>query len=390
MSKGLVCYSCGRTSTYPDRRCACGEPLWFERQSLTDWPPSKTDPSLWRFGDVLPTVAPPGFPGTVGGRPLFQAESVRAGDCDLWLKDETGHPTGSFKDRGSAVGVGWALQNDIARVATVSHGNMARSMAATAAATGRDCVVLVPADIPADRLSHISVFGPTIIRAEGAYGDLYERSFDLEQSMDGLFINSDDPLRVAGQKTVAYEIVDQITPEAIVLPVSSGGNASAVWKGLRELEWMGHLDDSPRLHLVQAEACSPIADAYGSEATAVGPVQPSETIAYSIANPDPPSGTRALEAARQTGGSVIAVSDQAIRAAQDRLARQAGVRVEPASATTLAGAVSLVESGEITADETVVLVLTGTGFTGQIDDEGQPPTVALDALPQRLPEILNS
>jgi threonine synthase len=311
-------------------------------------------------------------------------------DCDLWFKDETGLPTGTFKDRGSAVGVGWAIQHDLSRLATVSHGNMARSMAAMAAAADRECVVLVPADIPVERLSPISVYGSTVIQVDGAYGDLYERSIELEESIDGLFVNSDDPLRVAGQKTVAYEIIDQFRPDAIVLPVSSGGNASAVWKGLRELKRMGHLDDLPRMYLVQAEACSPIADAYCSNAAAVSPSDSGETVAYSIANRDPPSGNRALEAARETGGAVIAVTDSAILDAQDRLARDGGVRVEPAGATPLAGVESLAESGAITPEETVVLVLTGTGLTEQTTTASEVPTVALDALPQRLPELVTT
>lgn len=355
-----------------------------------EWPASSSNSSIWRFDTVLPTTAPTGVPEVVMGRAMFQAASVSPVNCDLWFKDETGLPTGSFKDRGSAVGVGWAIQHDVSRVATVSHGNMARSMAAMAAATDRDCVVLVPADIPVERLSPISVYGPTVIRVEGAYGDLYERSVELEESIDGLFVNSDDPLRVAGQKTVAYEIIDQITPDAIVLPVSSGGNASAVWKGLRELKRMGHLDDFPRLYLIQAEACSPIADAYQSGATGVSPGDAGETVAYSIANRDPPSGTRALEAARETGGAVIAVSDSAILDAQDRLARHGGVRVEPAGATPLAGVETLVGSGAIMAGETVVLVLTGTGQMERITGDGEVPTVALDALPRRLPEIVTA
>jgi len=171
--------------------------------------------------------------------------------------------------------------------------------------------------------------------------------------------------------------VEGKAPDAAVLPVSSGGHASAAWKGLRELRAAGLLDELPRLYLVQAAACDPIAAAYRAGDDEVGTTTAGETVAYSIANPDPPSGTRALAAARETGGAVVSVPDDDIREARRALARRAGFCVEPASATTLAGVRQLSADGEIGADDAVVAVATGTGFRETPAATAQPGTVEL-------------
>ncbi len=293
------------------------------------------------------------------------------------MKVEGTNPTGSFKDRGSAVGVAAALAAGTDAVGTVSHGNMAASMAAHAAGADLDCVVLVPADIPTARLERIATYGPRILRVDGDYGRLYHDALALGPAAGVEFVNSDSPLRVAGQKTTTLELLRAFAageagadapaaPDAVVMPVSSGGHASAAWKAVREATAAGLLDDPPRLYFVQAAACAPVARAYARgddavtrlDADAVG-----ETVAYSIANPDPPSGTRALAAARDTGGAVVAVDDAAIRDAQCDLAG-AGLRVEAASATPLAALRRLRAEGAVDAGEHVACVATGVGYGG--------------------------
>lgn len=388
MAATLECYSCGTRETFPTRRCSCGEPLWFAFPDSTEPGDADAGDGMWGSGARLPASRPGGFPGTVGGTPMYRADGLK-GDVDsVWIKDETLNPTGSFKDRGSAVGAAWALEHGVERIGTVSHGNMARSIAATGAALDLEAVVLVPADIPQERLGHIGVYEPTLVRVEGEYGKLYEQSYGLESTLEGVFVNSDDPLRVAGQKTIAPEIMTHADPDAIVVPVSSGGNASAVWKGLQELHRADRIEALPRLYLIQAAACSPIADAYRDGRSTVEPVDPGETIAYSIANADPPSGNRALAAVNATDGAVVSVTDREIIDAQRRLNRRAGRRVEPASATTLAGLESLVASGDVDRDESVVLVLTGTGLTEPSTRTIEASPVSLDSLSARLPGLL--
>lgn len=382
----LVCHDCGTRTTDETVRCECGEPLWFpvEAVEVDDGNPD----SLWDYEGALPTTQPPGIGSVVGGTPLFRAAALDASaGCRVHLKDERANPTGTFKDRGSAVGVAVAATED-RPVLTVSHGNMARSVAAHATAAGVDCAVLVPSDIPGDRLAPIARYEPALLRVEGDYDRLYHDAIDI---VGPLALNSDVPLRVEGQKTVAYEIAAQASDvDAVVVPVSSGGNASAIWKGYRELTLAGFVDALPRLYLVQASACAPIAKAYREGMTSVPEVAEGETIAYSIANPNPPSGDRALRAARSTDGGVISVADDAIRRAQTDLATRAGVETEPAAATVLAGMHQLAAAEEVRPDENVVAVVTGTGLLERPDAPPEAPVVEREAVSRALRERFRS
>lgn len=373
----LACYRCGETTEDETRkRCSCGEPVWhaFDEDDVE----IRDDATgLDRWSEFLPVQATVGLGTGVGDTPLYDASPLdEFAGCDLYLKDETVNPTGSFKDRGSAVGVAAARERGMAAVGTVSHGNMGMSMAATAASVGLPCHVFVPEDIPEERIGYIGQFGPSMVAVSGSYGRLYYDSLDLEEGRPIDFVNSDVPLRVAGQKTTGLEIVEAFDfagPDAIVLPTSSGGHASAVWKGLRDLREAGILETMPRLYFVQAAACDPIATAFRNGDEAVSPVNAEDTIAYSIANDDPPSGNRALAAARATDGAVFSVADDEIRTAMTHLARKAGISAEPSAATPLAGVRALTERGEIAAEESVAAIITGTGFTERIRVEVDAP-----------------
>ena len=396
----LVCYRCGNEVEAETRvRCVCGEPLW-PKTDATGFSWSENRNSLWRYSELLPVERPSGRTGllsAVGGTPLLRTSRLdEYAGCRLWVKDESVNPTGSFKDRGSAVGVAQALGAGDDWVGTVSHGNMAMSMAATAASADLNCLVLVPDGIPSERLAHIAQFDPTLEQVEGDYGRLYDMSLEFSNVR---FVNSDAPLRVAGQKTTALEICELFAerertpaaPDAIVAPVSSGGHASAIWKALRELRSAGLLDSDslPRLYFVQAAACDPIARAYRDGADEVTPVEGGETVAYSIANASPPSGTRVLTAVRDTEGAVLSVEDDAILDAKRRLASRAGLCVESASATTLAGIRQLASAGEIAHDESVVAIATGTGFRERAFHFESPESVRIDDLPARVDSLVS-
>lgn len=390
MNGRVRCYDCGRTYGIDDRnRCSCGEPLWFETDpSDFEWPDAEWSRGMWRYADVLPVSEPAGVPP--GTTPLVRADGLdEYAGCSLSLKHEGQNPTGSFKDRGSTVGVSYAARAGYEWVGTVSHGNMALSTSAYAANAGLECAVFVPADTPGERLELIARHDPHLFRVEGDYGRLYHETLALDA--DVAFVNSDTPLRVAGQKTVAYEILEQLaptTPDAIALPVSSGGQASAVWKALRELNRAGLVDDVPRLYLVQAAACDPVAAAYREERATVSPITPGETIAVSIANGDPPSGTRALAAARDTGGAVVSVPDAEIRDAMDRLSTTVGVSVEPSSAVAVAGIRNLSRSGAIEPDDDVVAILTGSGYKERYETDVRSRTIDLEGLERELAAIV--
>ena len=390
----LRCYRCDRSYATAHRtRCACGEPLWFD-----DVPPdAEIDDGVFglaRYLDFLPVDSISGLGEGAGRTTLYRPTGLAdwAG-CDLALLDETTNPTGSFKDRGSAVGVAAAMETGVEAVGTVSHGNMAMSMAATAASVGLDCHVFVPADIPPERLGYIGQYGPTVVAVEGDYGQLYRESLTRSADRSIAFVNSDSPTRIAGQGTAAMDIVegfDFVGPDAIVLPASSGGHASGVWRGLQDLERAGYLDSLPTLFLVQAAACDPIASAFRSGDETVTSQVAGDTIAYSIANGDPPSGNRALAAVRTTGGVVTAVTDDEIRETQARLATGAGISAEPSAATTLAGIRRLTESGHLDADTTVAGIITGTGFTEPPPaDLPEPTEIELSGFPAYLDTALS-
>ena len=383
----LSCVACGETvDEWTATRCDCGGPRWIDVDADDfGWDDVTDAPGMWRYESLLP-VSPPGGLGDVAGdTPLVRTPRLDdLAGARVHVKYEAANPTGSFKDRGSAVGVAWALDHGVDTVGTVSHGNMAMSMAAHAASVDLDCVVLVPADIPAERLGNIAQYDPTLLRVDGDYGRLYDRSLELGEQLGVEFVNSDAPLRVEGQKTTAVEICESFVPavpDAVVMPVSSGGHASGAWKAVRELHRAGAIDRLPRLYFVQAAACAPIAEAFEAEADEVTPVTAGETIAYSIANADPPSGNRVLAAARETEGAVLAVDDEEIRAARRAFAARAGLTVETSSATTLAGAKRLAESGAIGEGEEIVLVATGSGFKERgASETPDVETVALDDL----------
>lgn len=372
----LVCHACGNRTTDATVRCECGEPLWFPIEPIEIQ--TTTPDSMWDYEAALPVDAPPGLGSIAGGTPTYRVPALDASvGCRVHIKDERANPTGTFKDRGSAVGVAVAANQD-APVITVSHGNMARSVAAHAAAAGIQCAVLVPADIPGERLGPIARYDPALLRVDGDYGQLYDDAIDI---VGPIVLNSDVPLRIAGQKTLAYELAAVIpTADAVVLPVSSGGNASAIWKGYRELVAGGVIDSPPPLYLVQAAACAPIATAYEQGEGSVSAVDPTETIAYSIANPDPPSGNRALRAARETGGGIVSVHDDAIRRAQDALAERGGIAAEAASATVIAGMHRLGAADELRPEDDVVTIITGTGLLDRPERPPDAPVVDREAV----------
>ncbi|SNR22984.1 L-threonine synthase [Halorubrum ezzemoulense] len=375
----LVCYDCGET--YPAgeaARCACGEPLWFDTHGTGfSWPEASGGggvrlgrDSLWRYEPVLPAATvPSGLAAAAGGTPLFRAPSIEPADGPrVHLKVEGTNPTGSFKDRGTAVG----MARIDGPVGTVSHGNMALSVAAHAAALDREAAILVAEDTPDSRLAMIAQHDPHLFRVRGEYGRLYEDTLDHDLGV--AFLNSDAPLRVAGQKTVAYEICEAFAPDApdaIVLPVSSGGQASGVWKALRELDAAGVLPSIPRIYLAQAARCDPIARAFRRGDSRVEPVAGEPTAAVSINNADPPSGNRALAAVRATDGGVVSVSEESMLAETDRLAADAGVSVEPSCAVATAAVRELAAVGEFGPDDDVAAILTGSGYKyGATEVEG--------------------
>lgn len=378
MNHVLECVECGRRHPIDRRAYVCSNCSGLleirlvntSELDLKGW--SSRPLGVWRYREVLPADAEIEVVSLAeGGTGLHKCHRL-AHELHLkrlHVKNEGENPTGSFKDRGMTVGITTALRLGADSVMCASTGNTSASLAAYAARAGLKCFVMIPAGkIAAGKLAQAVVHGASIIEIDGNFDDAMRIVVDMAQREGSPYLlNSVNPFRIEGQKTIAYEINDQLNrlPDIIVLPVGNAGNITALWKGLLELRTLGFADTLPRLIGIQAEGASPIANAFKSRLDYVTPVSKPETIATAIRIGSPVNWKRALAAARDSSGLVETVSDREILEAQKMLASQEGIFVEPASASTIAGIRKLVNDGRIKPDEEIVCITTGHGLKDQ-------------------------
>ena len=319
--------------------------------------------SVWRYRELLPVS---GDPVTLqeGGTPLYRLDRIGAelGLPHLYAKHEGMNPSGSFKDRGMTVGVSMALELGMTSVACASTGNTSASLSQYAAKAGIPAVVLLPAGkVALGKIAQALMHGAKVISVRGNFDRALEMVHELCLSHGLYLLNSVNPFRLEGQKTIGFEAVDQLgaVPDRIVLPVGNAGNISAVHKGLNELLALGFIDRLPMMTGVQAAGSAPIARAVAENLPVVLPEPCPETIATAIRIGAPVNAEKALVAIRATGGTATTVTDAEILAMQRDLARKEGIGVEPASAASVAGIKRLVEEGAIDRDERIVCVVTG-------------------------------
>jgi threonine synthase len=294
-----------------------------------------------------------------GSTPLVRSHNIaRAlGLKRLYFKYEGLNPTGSFKDRGMVVAVAKALEAGSRVFMCASTGNTSASMAAYAARTGARAIVVVPSgEIALNKLSQALMYGAKVIALKGNFDTALETVRDLTSRYPVALMNSVNPNRIHGQKTAAFEIVDELgdAPDYLVLPVGNAGNITAYWKGFREYHAAGRATVLPRMIGAQAEGASPIVQGH--------PVPNPKTVASAIRIGNPASWEGATSARDESGGTIAAVTDTEILAAQIRLANSEGLFAEPASAAPLALLFRLVREGKIEKDATTVVVLTGSGL----------------------------
>jgi threonine synthase len=326
-------------------------------------------PGVWKYRELLP-VSPSTEPVSLGegATPMYKAKTLASsiGISNLFLKDEGRNPTGAFKDRGSTVGMTVAVERGVRTVGTVSHGNMGTSVAAYASRAGRMCYIIAPENIVSARLLYLSVYGAKVIQVVSGYDSMYDESLRIAEKHGVLFINCDNPFRIEGQKTLAFEIVEDLgwdVPDWVVAPVSSGGMVSALYKGFLEFKELGIVPDIPRIVVVQPEDAQPVVSAFENGAETIRRVNHEFTsIVRSLGNPYPPSGNRVLKLLRELDGMAIAVPDEETTAAQRDLARMEGICAEPAGAIALAGLRRLMKLGRVDTNQKVVLIVSGFGF----------------------------
>jgi len=322
---------------------------------------------VWRYRAALPFEAGVTLPE--GDTPLHEVPRLEAdlGVDRLRIKHEGMNPTGSFKDRGMTVGVRVAREIGVDRLACASTGNTSAALAAYGARAGMETLVLLPAGkVAAGKVAQASLHGARILEVDGNFDQCLDRVQDLAGRGEAYLLNSLNPFRLEGQKTIGLEILEQFrdeeggVPDRIVLPVGNAGNTAALYKCFRELVHSGALaaDDVPKLTGVQAEGAAPMVEAVEQGWDRVERWDEVETIATAIRIGNPVNAPKALPGIRQTGGTAVAVSDDQITTAQRDLAGE-GVGVEPASAASVAGLRKLRAAGVVDADERVVCLTTG-------------------------------
>jgi len=324
--------------------------------------------SMWRYADLLPFAEPPGA-DAVGWTPLVEARPLAAalGVTDLWLKDESTNPGGSFKDRVVAAALGRAIATGATVLACASTGNLALAVAGAARRAGLSSVVLVPEALPTAERVAIAAEGAVVVPVAGDY-DAANRLAG-EASMSGeseawAWVNIGlRPWYVEGSVTVAHEVAEQLgwrVPDAVVAPMASGAFALALHRGFVDLAEIGLVAPGPppALWVVQPEGCAPVAAAFAAGEDDVHPVRP-DTTAASLAMGDPPDGPEVLAVTRASTGGVLAVPEAEIGPAQARLAELEGVATEPAGGVVVAGTARIAAAGRLPAGATVVACLTG-------------------------------
>src|SRR5215469_3932067 len=371
----LFCRECGAAFELgASHACAeCFGPLevGYELPSLTRAGIEAGPASIWRYASLLPVPADVATSrGTdPGWTRLARADLLAAelGMNALWLKDERGNPTHSFKDRVVAVALAAAIEMGYKVLACPSTGNLANAVAAAAARAGIRSVVLIPASLEPQKILATAVYGGTMVLVDGSYDDVNRLASELaDDREDWAFVNVNvRPYYAEGSKTIGFEIAEQLgwrLPPQIVVPVASGAQLVKIDKAFREFAALGLVDDAPyRVFGAQATGCAPVATAFRAGQDVVQPVRP-DTIAKSLAIGNPADGPCVLDVTRRTGGAVADVEDDEIVDAIRLLAATEGIFGETAVGVTLATTRRLLESGQLDPEAETVIINSGDGL----------------------------
>jgi threonine synthase len=374
---GLRCRECGRQ--YPAEALHvcdfCFGPLEvdydYERiaETVTRERIASGPRTIWRYRDLLPVDDANPVDLGAGFTPLVRADRLAAelGLGELWIKDDTANPTGSFKDRVVSVALTKARQLGFKVAACASTGNLANSVAAHAARAGMASIVLIPDDLETAKVTMTAVYGGTVVAVKGSYDDVNRLCAELaSEHPSWAFVNVNIRTYYSeGSKTLAFEVAEQLgwrAPDHVVVPIASGSQLTKVAKGFDELAKVGLIEPSAvRISGAQAAGCSPVATAFANGADAIAPVKP-KTIAKSLSIGNPADGWYALETIRKSGGSCGAVTDAEVLDGIRLLARTEGIFAETAGGVTIATLAKLAASGEVRRDERVVALVTGHGL----------------------------
>jgi threonine synthase len=334
---------------------------------------SSRDTSIWRYLPLLP-VDDPGCEGTplraAGWTPTYAPPAMRKelGMKQLWVKDEGRQATASFKDRASAVVVARAREIGAEVIVTASTGNAGAALAGMSAAVGQKDVIFAPKSAPPAKIAQLLVFGAQVMLVDGTYDNAFDLTIEASNKFDWYCRNTGyNPFTAEGKKTAAFEIWEQVLlaeeldkPLCVFVSVGDGNIISGIHKGFKDLKELGWLKQMPRIFGIQSEGSAAIANAYLAGTEEIEAVS-ATTLADSISVDLPRDGVRAVRAATETNGAYILVTDDEIIKGIAALGK-VGIFAEPAGSTSYAGLVKALETGQITGDDPVLLMNTGSGL----------------------------
>lgn len=383
----LYCIVCGRTYTEQESstRCiSCGKPLGvrydytYIRARLNRYSLKTSPIKALKYLDFYPIL---NLDLVVsldeGGTPLYRCHRLaeELGIKQLYIKNEGMNPTGVFKDRGTLVEITKAKEQGAKAICVASTGNMAGSVAAYASIANLPCYVAVPEGTPIGKMSQALSYGARVLQIRGTYNDAASIAEQMSQRYR-FYLAGDYAFRVEGQKSQAFEIVEQLewqAPAVVIVPMGCGTNIAALWKGFKEFHELGLISSLPRMIGVQPVGCQPIVAAFNQGSDDIVPVKKPESVASALMAGDPLDGLKALAALRESGGCALSLNDTEILQAQQQLARQESIFVEPSGAIPVGALALLLTSARVRADETVVCLATGNGL--------KDPRAALRVLP---------
>ena len=350
--------------------------------------------TAWRYRELLPVGDGPLVDLHAGFTPLLKADNLgpMLGLENLYLKNDCVNPSYSFKDRVVTVAATVAREFGFGTLACASTGNLAGAVAAHAAKAGMRAAVFMPADLERVKIVGAAVYGPTVVAVKGSYDDVNRLCSEIADSYNWAFVNINvRPFYAEGSKTLGYEVAEQLgwrAPDHTIVPVASGSLFTKVWKGLKEFEALGLIDEvKTKMHMTQPQGCSPVVTAFMEGTMDVRPVKPN-TIAKSLAIGNPADGYYALKVIKESRGSATAVTDAEVVEGIKLLAQTEGIFGETAAGVVVAGLKRLAASGVIGQDEVTVAYITGNGLKTQevVEDSVQPLIVqpTLDSFKQAM------
>jgi threonine synthase len=377
----LECARCGKLHE-PGRVynvCSCGAPLLVRydlrraAETLIFDRMAAREPTLWRYREVLPVTQDSSILCLGEGfTPLIHARRLgkKLGLPNLYLKDESQNPTGSFKARGLAVAVSMANELGIRKLAMPSAGNAGGALAAYAAKGGMEAVIYMPQETPAANWQECALLGAKVVLGAGSIKDCGRAMREHLREGEWFDVSTlREPYRLEGKKTMAYEVVEQLggrVPNAMIYPTGGGTGLIGMWKAFAEMEELGWTaGPRPRMFAVQAQGCAPIVRAFAQGGDRAEEWENPQTVASGLRVPSAIGDFMMLRALRESRGAALAVSDAEMLAAMREIAETEGVLTSPEGGATLAALKKLLWEGLLAGHESIILFLTASGYKYQ-------------------------